>query len=293
MIWSCTPRGIGAGPAYAPWYRLRPVDLGLGDATVVVTGGSSGMGRAAALTFAGERARVAVLARPSTRLEATVEDVRNAGSPDVVALAADVTDSGQVGAAFASLGERWPHLNVLVNAVGPVDVGVGHFEGVSDEEWMATMRIGLLSAAVCIRVGLPLLRAAPWARIVNISAHSTHRQSPGLIAYTASKAALTSMSKNLSQTLAGDGILVNTVSPGSFLSQGLRDYLEGLPPERRVNPDDLHDAMRVITEDFGHPAYLGRAGDPSEIGPVIAFLGSKVNSYMTGADVNVDGGSDF
>jgi NAD(P)-dependent dehydrogenase (short-subunit alcohol dehydrogenase family) len=51
--------------------------------------------------------------------------------------------------------------------------------------------------------------------------------------------------------------------------------------------------MRVITEDFGHPAYLGRAGDPSEIGPVIAFLGSKVNSYMTGADVNVDGGSDF
>lgn len=268
------------------------MDLGLGDATVVVTGGSSGMGRAAGLTFAGERARVAVLARQSTRLEATVEDVRSAGSPDVIALAADVTDSSQVGAAFASLSEHWPHLNVLVNAVGPVDVGVGHFEGVSDEEWMATMRIGLLSAALCVRVSLPLLRAAPWARIVNISAHSTRRQSPELIAYTASKAALTSMSKNLSQTLAPDGILLNTVSPGSFLSQGLRDYLRRLPPERGVNPD-VRDAMRVITEDFGHPAYLGRAGDPSEIGPVIAFLGSKVNSYMTGADVNVDGGSDF
>jgi NAD(P)-dependent dehydrogenase (short-subunit alcohol dehydrogenase family) len=101
------------------------------------------------------------------------------------------------------------------------------------------------------------------------------------------------MSKNLSQTLAPDGILVNTVSPGSFLSQGLRDYLQRLPSERGVDPDDLRDAMRVITEDFGHPAYLGRAGDPSEIGPVIAFLGSKLNSYMTGADVNVDGGSDF
>ena len=101
------------------------------------------------------------------------------------------------------------------------------------------------------------------------------------------------MSKNLSQTLAPDGILVNTVSPGSFLSQGLRDYLRRLPPDRGVNPDDLHDAMRVIAEDFGHPAFLGRAGDPSEMGPVIAFLGSRINSYMTGADVNVDGGSDF
>jgi NAD(P)-dependent dehydrogenase (short-subunit alcohol dehydrogenase family) len=60
-----------------------------------------------------------------------------------------------------------------------------------------------------------------------------------------------------------------------------------------VDADDLYDAMRVIREDFDHPAYLGRAGDPNEIGPVIAFLGSRLNSYMTGADVNVDGGSDF
>ena len=128
---------------------------------------------------------------------------------------------------------------------------------------------------------------------MNVSAHSTKRQSPGLVAYTAAKAALTSVSKNLSQSLAPEGILVNTVSPGSFLSEGMKGYLRALPPERNIDPDDLHDAMRVITEDFGHPAYLPRAGDPSEIGPVIAFVGSRRNSYMTGADINVDGGSDF
>jgi len=128
---------------------------------------------------------------------------------------------------------------------------------------------------------------------VNIAAHSTRRQSPSLVAYTASKAAMTSVSKNLAQSLAADGILVNTVSPGSFLSAGMRMYLASLPPERAVDPDSLTDAMRVIAEDFGHPAFLPRAGDPDEIGPLIAFLVSQRNTYMTGANINVDGGSDF
>ena len=182
---------------------------------------------------------------------------------------------------------------MLVNAAGPVEVGIRRFEDLDDEEWLATFDIGTLSAARCVRAALPFLRAAGWARIVNVSAHSTKRQSPDLVAYTASKAALTSMTKNLSLSLAGDGILVNTVSPGSFLSEGMRAYLRSLPPDRDVDPDDLGDAMRVIAEDFGHPAHLPRAGDPSEIGPVIAFVGSRLNSYMTGANVNVDGGSDF
>lgn len=182
---------------------------------------------------------------------------------------------------------------MLINAAGPGEVGVGSFESLDDDEWLATFDIGTLSAVRCVRAALPLLRAAEWARIVNVSAHSTKRQSPSLPAYTAAKAALTSVSKNLSISLATDGILVNTVSPGSFLSEGLKQYLRALPADRRVDPDDLYDAMRVIKEDFGHPAHLGRAGDPNEMGPVIAFLASPVNSYMTGADVNVDGGSDF
>ena len=83
------------------------------------------------------------------------------------------------------------------------------------------------------------------------------------------------------------------MSPGSFLSEGMKKYLRALPPGRGADPDDLYDAMRVMTEDFGHPANLGRAGDPKEIGPVIAFAASRINTYMTGADINVDGGSDF
>jgi NAD(P)-dependent dehydrogenase (short-subunit alcohol dehydrogenase family) len=251
------------------------------------------MGRAAAEAVAAEGARVAVLARTRADLDDTVTALRRLGAAEALAIPVDITVPDQVAAAFAELARRWGALNVLINAAGPVGVGVGRFADVADDEWRATMDVGLLGAVRCVREALPLLRRAEWARIVNVSAHSTRRQSPDIVAYTAAKAALTSLSKNLSAGLAPEGILVNTVSPGSFLSAGLRDYLAALPPERGADPADLHDAMRVVAEDFGHPAQLGRAGDPCEIGPVIAFLGSRINSYMTGADINVDGGSDF
>ena len=82
---------------------------------------------------------------------------------------------------------------------------------------------------------------------------------------------------------------MNTVSPGSFATPALGGWVESVGGD----PSDLYAIMRLIDEHFGHPAHLPRAGDPSEMGPVIAFLASKRNSYMTGANVNVDGGSDF
>jgi 3-oxoacyl-[acyl-carrier protein] reductase len=269
------------------------MDLGLADARVLVVGGSRGMGRAAAETFAREGARVAVLARASQALDETVAHLSSAGSPESMALTADLTNLSEVDSAIDLLGSRWGALEVLVNAAGPVEVGIGPFDRLDDDEWRATFDIGVLSAVRTVRRSLSLLRRGSFARVVNVSAHSTKRQSPDLVAYTAAKAALSSLTKNLSQSLASEGILVNTVSPGSFLSEGMQGYLRSLPPERGVDSTSLTDAMRVIAEDFGHPAHLGRAGDPAEIGPVIAFLGSRINSYMTGADVNVDGGSDF
>lgn len=269
------------------------MDLGLAGAAVLVSGGTKGMGRAAAECLASEGARVAVLARTEAALVDTVGALEALGSPDAVGLRADLTDGDEVDASIAQLEDRWGELHALVNAAGPVEVGIKPFDALDDEEWLATFEIGTLSAVRCVRAALPLLRRAEWARIVNVSAHSTRRQSPSLVAYTASKAAMTSVSKNLAQSLAPEGILVNTVSPGSFLSEGMRGYLRALPPERGVDPDSLEDAMRVIDEDFGHPAFLPRAGDPSEIGPLIAFLVSPRNSYMTGANINVDGGSDF
>jgi NAD(P)-dependent dehydrogenase (short-subunit alcohol dehydrogenase family) len=272
-----TARGVGG----------NEMDLGLKGATAVVQGGTQGMGRAAAECFAADGARVAVIARTQTDIDATVARLLEMGAEDAVGLRADITKADEVEAAFAAVQARWGALNILVNATGPG--GSGSFDTLTDDDWARAIDLNAMGMVRCVRSALPLLRAAEWARIVNISAHSTRRQSPHLVAYTATKAMVTSITKNLSQSLAPEGILVNTVSPGSFASESLKKWAVSVG----IDPTDLKAIMDGIREHFDHPAHLPRAGDPAEIGPVIAFVASRRNTYMTGANINVDGGSDF
>ncbi|MEU4312341.1 SDR family oxidoreductase [Nocardia sp. NPDC024068] len=264
------------------------MDLGLAEATAVVVGGSSGMGLATARCLAEEGARVAVVGRSATGAAAAARDLTGRGSPDAVGLSADVRDPEAVRALFDELTGRWGgKLNVLVNAVGPNVQG--DFDTLSPEQWREAIDHGAMTMVHCVQAALPLLRRAEWARIVNFSAQSTRRQSTGLVAYTAAKAMVASVSKNLSQLLAPEEILVNVVSPGTFVTPALRSWARSAG----IDGEDPYRLMTAIGEHFGHPAQMPRAGMPEEMGPVVAFLASRRNSYMTGADINVDGGSDF
>ncbi|WP_431238756.1 SDR family NAD(P)-dependent oxidoreductase [Mycolicibacterium aichiense] len=264
------------------------MDLGLADATAVVVGGGRGMGLAAARCLADDGARIALIGRTAAVLDTAAHDLSARGSPDALAVVADAGDDAQVQRAFDHIGERWGgQLNILINAVGPSAQGT--FDDLTDAQWRTAIDEGALGMVRCVRAALPLLRSADWARIVNFAAQSTQRQSPRLAAYTAAKAMVTSVSKNLSLHLARDEILVNVVSPGSIASEALTGWAESVG----VDGSDPYALMAAIDEHFGHPAHLPRAGLPDEIGPVVAFLASRRNSYMTGANVNVDGGSDF
>ncbi|MEN3320636.1 MAG: 3-oxoacyl-[acyl-carrier protein] reductase [Mycobacterium sp.] len=264
------------------------MDLGLKDATAVVVGGGRGMGFATARCLADDGARVALVGRTKNVLDKAANDLTDRGSPDALGFVADTTDAQQVQHVFDELSERWNgELNALINAVGPGTQGT--FEQLTDDQWREAFDDGVMGMVHCVRSALPLLRKAQWARIVNFSAHSTQRQTVILPAYTAAKAALTSVSKNLSLLLAKDEIMVNVVSPGSIASEALRGWAESVG----VDGTDPYALMAAIDKHFGHPAHLPRAGQPDEIGPVVAFLASKRNSYMTGANINVDGGSDF
>lgn len=264
------------------------MDLGFGNATAVVVGGGRGMGFATARCLAEDGARVALMGRSPVALERAATELTRSGSPDAIGVVVDTSDISQVQKAFAHVGERWSEgLNVLINTVGPD--AVGGFEDLTDEQWLTAVDGGVMGMVRCVRVALPLLRRAEWARIVNFSAHSTQRQSEILPAYTAAKAMVNSVSKNLSLSLAKDEILVNVVSPGSIASEALIGWADTVG----VDGTDPYQLMAAIDEHFGHPAHLPRAGLPEEIAPVAAFLASRRNSYMTGANVNVDGGSDF
>lgn len=243
---------------------------------------------AAARCLADDGARIVLVGRTAAVLDAAAEELAGRGSPDVLGLVADTGDEAQVRRVFGQIGDRWGgELNILINAVGPSVQGT--FDVLTDEQWRTAIDEGAMGMVRCVRAALPLLRRAEWARIVNFSAQSTQRQSARLSAYTAAKAMVASVSKNLSLFLAPDEILVNVVSPGSIASEALTGWAETVG----VDGSDPYALMAAIDEHFGHPAHLPRAGLPEEIGPVVAFLASKRNSYMTGANINVDGGSDF
>jgi len=268
------------------------MDLGLAGAAVCVQGGTQGMGYATAKTFASEGARVAVLARDPERLDRARAELLRLGSPDVITVPTDVTDRESVDRAFAAIGARWGELNSLVCAVGPEVSDVAWTE-VSDEQWLRAYDLGAVSAVRCARAALDLLRRAEWARIVNLSAMSARSQGYGLAEYSAAKAALASITKNLSLELAPDGILANVVSPGTYVTEQLRRHLDSLPSARGVDAEDLKAVMAWIQDQYAVRSDLGRAGDPMEIAAVICLLASRRNSYTTGANINVDGGSAF
>ena len=267
------------------------MDLGLAGASAVVTGGSKGMGRSTAELLAAEGARVCVLARGPDAIDETVAACQAAGSPDAFGIPTNANKPADIASAFAHIAERWHgELNVLVNTLGP---GAGTFEDLDDAGWDATFNIGLMAAVRCTRAALPLMRKAAWGRIVNFAAHSIQRQSPMIVAYTASKAALASVSKNLAKSLAPDGILVNTICPGTIVTAAFTEMLRPVLAESGLDSSNPHDVMRWIEDVYHQPADLGRAGLPEEVGAVAVFLCSPRNGYMTGATLNVDGGSDF
>ncbi|QNJ95357.1 SDR family oxidoreductase [Mycolicibacterium fluoranthenivorans] len=264
------------------------MDLGFDGAGAVVVGGGRGMGLATARCLAQDGAKVAIVGRSRGVLDTAAHELTRLGSPDAVGVVADIGDDTDVHRAFDEIGRRWDGtLNALINTVGPA--AAGDFEALTDGEWQAAFDAGVMGMVRCVRAALPLLRRAEWARIVNFSAHSTQRQSTRLPAYTAAKAAVNSVSKNLSLLLAKDEIMVNVLSPGSISSEALLGWADSVG----IDGTDPYRLMSAIDEHFGHPAHLPRAGLPDEIGPVAAFLASKRNSYMTGTNINVDGGSDF
>lgn len=257
------------------------MDLGLKGKVVLVTAASKGLGRASALEFAREGARLLIASRNGEELEKTAEEIRQATGGEVHACATDVSKREDIERLYAVLQETYGSLDVLVtNAGGPP---AGKFDDFDDAAWEAAFQLNLMSVIRLIRGALPYMRQNGGGRIVNVASTSIKEPIVGLLLSNTIRSGAQALMKTLSQELAGDNILVNTVSPGRIAT------------DRIIQLDNLRAEATGTTEEevqrqFEAAIPLGRYGQPEEFGKMVAFLGSGANTYVTGQSLFVDGG---
>ena len=272
------------------------MDLGLKGAAICISGGTKGMGRQAALAFASEGARVVVAARGREGLTQTVEALREAGAPDAFGVQTDAGDLASIEALFREITDRWGELNTLINMVGPTDPSQGrHFAEVPDEQWRHYFDVGIMSVVRCTRAALPLMRKAGWGRVINISSISSRLGLPMEAPYMTAKAGMNALSKNIAWALAAEGVLVNTVTPGVIQTEALRHFIESTDAENRYDPDNLQDVWQWMRATFGsrYAGVIGRVALSTEVNSLLLLLGSRANTYIVGANIPIDGGTDF
>ena len=260
------------------------MDLGLKDKVAIVTGGSDGIGKAAAWRLAYEGAKVAICARRKDVLDRAAEEIRIRTEGDVLAIQADVSVAADIDKVVGATLERFGGIDILVNNAGTA--AGGHFESVTDEAWQADFDLKLWAAIRFARSSIPYMRKAGGGRIINVTNLGAKAPGPNSVPTSVSRAAGVAVTKALSHDLAKDNILVSTVCIGLIKSgQWERRYEQSKEQDPELTLDQYYKVM-------AEPRVpLGRAGEAEEAGDVIAFLASERASYLTGISVNIDGGS--
>lgn len=236
---------------------------------VYVTGGGTGIGRAVALRLAGEGGCVAVSDIDADAAMRVAAEISAAGGT-AFATACDVTDRGAVDASFAATFARFGGLNVLVNTAGG-DWDEPGFEEISDELWDRKLDVNLGGVFRCIRAALPsLIAAGPGSNVVTIGSINGSMALSGY-PYSAAKAGLDILTRNLARRYGRQGVRFNLVSPGTI----------------RTRNWDGRDADLAR---LAGTVPLGRIGEPDDIAAAVAFLASNDASWITGINLPVDGG---
>lgn len=239
---------------------------------VVITGGASGIGLASAEALAAVGRPVAIWDLNQARCEAVATDIANRYGIATLGLAVDVRDPAAIQAATGRTREALPAIGGLVHAAGVV--ANESVEQLTAESWDAVLDVNLRAMVLLVQALLPDLKANPGSAVIGIASINATLGNGMIPAYTASKGGLLSLVRSLADDLGPHGIRVNSVSPGQIMTPMLKPTVEATEKgffERRI--------------------LLGRLGEPKEIGNAVRFLLSNDASYITAAELVVDGGN--
>lgn len=252
------------------------MDLGLRGKVVAICGGSEGIGRAAAIRFVREGARLALCGRRRVALDATAAELRGIGG-DVLVVAADAARPGDMERFVGETAQHCGRIDVLVNNAG--STAQGPFERADDAVWRHDLDVKLLGQMRAARAAIPHMRRQGGGSIVNVAMSGAKQPPAASFPTSVSRAAGLALTKALSKEFARDNIRVNAVALGWIKSR-----LQGMRAEQ---------AGITLAEHYARLAArvpLGRLGEPDEAAAAIVFLASDAASYVTGSCINVDGG---
>lgn len=256
------------------------MDFGLAGKSALVAASSKGLGKASALALAREGARVTICARTEADLAATADQISRETGAEVLAVPADLSSAAGIHSVVAAAAERFGGVDVLVNnSGGPAR---GHFADFTDDDWRRAFEVVTLNFVRFVREVVPHMRRQRWGRIVGIQSSSVKQPVEGIDLSNSLRPGIAGLVKSLTPDLAKDGITINLVLPGMFLTSRIIAGA-GVSPE---GDKALQEQLAPVAA--GIP--VGRLGDPMELGSLVAFLASQQASYITGAVYQVDGG---
>ncbi|MFD1362056.1 SDR family oxidoreductase [Lentibacillus salinarum] len=258
------------------------MDLGLNDKSVLVLASSKGLGKATARQFAAEGARVFLASRSKEALDKAAEEIREGtGNPNVAYGVCDITNDESIKQLVTDAKAAHGPIDVLINNAGGPPAGT--FDDVDDDNWQDAFELNLLSFVRAIREVLPDMRKQGSGHILNFASSSIKQPIDNLILSNTFRAGITGLSKSLSQELASDNILINTIGPGRIGTDRV-DHLDSVKAEKLDRP------LAAIRQEAESQIPIGRYGEPEEFAKIAVFLCSEANTYVTGQSLLVDGG---
>lgn len=248
----------------------------LEDKVAIITGAGQGIGRAYALRFVQEGARVVIADIQEEKAHSVEQEVQNAGG-DGIAVKVDVADSDSVREMVDQTIERFGRVDVLINnAAIFATIKMKPFEEITLDEWNRIIAVNLTGSFLCCQAVAPHMRERKQGRIINISSGVVLMGRPYYAHYVASKAGIIGLTRALANELGGDNINVNTITPGPTETE---------VPRETVTPEQ---AKAMIEAQAIH-----RRETPEDLVGVAVFLASEDSRFITGQVINVDGGLNF